>query len=104
MAHSRDIAINDLDHANMTTLGHEVPGLCFNAGRVDRVPFHVILGQLGERLSLCLLADGLDRRRAIDGFLSAGDIGEPVLPSVTRSNWRSWHKLTVASPSSSSWR
>lgn len=61
----------------MTTVSHEVPGLGLDAGRVDCDPLHVILGQLGVGLGLCLLADGLDSGRPIDGLLGAGDVGQP---------------------------
>ena len=79
---SRNVAIDDLDHADVTGLSHEVPGLSLDASRVDCEPFHVILGQLGIGRGLCLLADGLDGRRSVDGLLSAGDVGQPGLRSV----------------------
>lgn len=79
---SRNVAVNDLDHANVAAVGHEVPGLSLDAGRVDCDPLHVILGQLGVGLGLCLLADGLDGRGSVDGLLGAGDIGQPALQSA----------------------
>lgn len=66
----------------MTTVSHKVPGLSLDTSRVDCDPLHVILGQLGVRLGLCLLADGLDSRGSIDGLLGAGDIGQPEVRSV----------------------
>ena len=66
----------------MAAVGHEVPGLSLDTGRVDCDPLHVILGQLGVGLGLCLVADGLDGRGSIDGLLSAGDIGQPELQSA----------------------
>ena len=66
----------------MAAVGHEVPGLSLDTGRVDCDPLHVVLGQLGVGLGLCLLADGLNGRGSIDGFLGAGDIGQPEVQSA----------------------
>jgi hypothetical protein len=76
-ADSRNVAVDDLNHADVAAVGDEVPGLSLDTGRVDCVPLHVISGQLGVGLCLCLLADGLDGRGAIDGLLGAGDVGQP---------------------------
>jgi len=66
----------------VAAVGHEVPGLGLDTGRVDCDPLHVIPGQLGVGLGLCLLADGLDGRGSIDGLLGAGDIGQPEVQSA----------------------
>lgn len=100
----RDVAVNDLDHADVAAVGHEVPGLCFDAGRVNRDPLHVALLQLCVGRRLCLFANGLDSRRAIDGLLGAGDVGQPRIRSVEGNGVFVSSCLTVASPSSSSWR
>jgi hypothetical protein len=80
---SRNIAVDDLYHTDVAAVGHEVPGLSLDAGRVDCVPLHVIPGQLGVGLCLCLLANGLDGRGSIDGFLGAGNVGQPEIESAT---------------------
>lgn len=87
-----------MNHADVTTVSHEVPCLSLDTGRVDCDPLHVILGQLGVGLGLCLLADGLDGRRSVDGLLSAGDIGQPEIQSVAgmRSLFR--HSLLLFRP------
>jgi hypothetical protein len=76
-ADSRNVAVDDLNHADVAAVGHKVPGLSLDTGRVDCEPLHVISGQLGVGLGLCLLADGLDGRGSIDGLLGAGDVGQP---------------------------
>jgi hypothetical protein len=81
-ADSRNVAVDDLDHADVAAVGHKVPGLSLDTGRVDCVTHHVIPGQLGVGLCLCLLADGLDSRGSIDGFLGAGDVGQPEIQSA----------------------
>jgi hypothetical protein len=103
-ADSRNIAVDDLNHADVAAVGHEVPGLSLDTGRVDCDPLHVIPGQLGVGLGLCLLADGLDGRGSIDGLLGAGDIGQPELQSAAGISVFVSAQLTVVSPSSSSWR
>jgi hypothetical protein len=81
-ADSRNVAVDDLNHADVAAVGHKVPGLSLDTGRVDCVPLHVVPGQLGVWLCLCLLANGLDGRGSIDGFLGAGDVGQPGIESA----------------------
>jgi hypothetical protein len=60
----------------MAAVGGEVPLLRLDAGRVHDNPFQVFLGELGVGDGLCLLGDGLDGVRPVDGLLCAGDIGK----------------------------
>lgn len=85
----------------MAAVSRYVEGLRLYTGRVDDRPFEVILGELGIWDLFGLSLDRLDRLGAINGFLSAGNVGQPGSGQSTRHAERAMlHEiLTVAWPS-----
>lgn len=52
-----NVAVDDLSHANVTTLGHEVEGLSLHTCRLHTNPFQVVFLKLGEGYRLGLIRD-----------------------------------------------
>lgn len=75
--HARNVTIDDLHETNVTIVRRQIKGLSLDTGRVHGLPFQVIAGDLRVRDVLCFFSDGPDSRRAIDGLLCAGDVGQP---------------------------
>lgn len=73
----RNVAVNDLGHAEAAAVGDKVKGLGLDIGRVHDLPLEVVAGQLSVGLLGRLLGDGADGRGAVDGLLGAGHIGQP---------------------------
>jgi hypothetical protein len=73
---SRDIAVEQLEESQISTVRDEVEGLGLDAGPLHGLPFQVILCQLSVWRFLRLLRDGLDGFGSVDGLLSAGNSGE----------------------------
>ena len=73
---SRYITIDDLRHANVSTLGHHVECLRFHACRVHSSPLEILLRQLGIWGGLGLLGDRLQCRGPIDRLCSTCNIGD----------------------------
>ena len=75
---TEDIVVYDLEEANMASVRKEIEGLRLDIGVVQRLPFQVLLGQLGESRVACILSNRLDGLRAIDGLLSTGNRRQPA--------------------------
>jgi hypothetical protein len=75
VAYSRDVVVDDLQEARVSSLGEEVEGLRLDVGVVERHPLEVLLGQLGIGGLTSLLAHGLDGIGAVFGLLGAGNRG-----------------------------
>lgn len=69
--------MDDLGKCKMSAVRHEVEALRLDARGVHCHPFHVVSCQLSVGRRLRLLADGVDRFRAIDGLFRAGHVGQP---------------------------
>ena len=72
-ANSRDIAVDDLDHGKRTSISHDIKGLRLDTCIMMGLPFEVVLGGNGVRGCSCLLGNGMEGLRSVDGFLGAGD-------------------------------
>ena len=77
----RNVAVDDLGHANLALFGEEVKGLRLDVGPLHLFPFKVVAGGLGVGSLLGLLSYRSDGRWAIDGLLRAGDIGDSMRSS-----------------------
>ena len=67
----QDIAVYHLRQPNSAFIADHVEGLRFDIRRVHAYPRQIIFLELGIRCLLRLLCHGLDRRRAVYGFLDA---------------------------------
>lgn len=68
---SRNVAVDDLDHEQVSVVGHDVEGLSLDIGVLVRLPAQVVLGQDSVRSLAGLLSNRLDGLGAIDGLLRA---------------------------------
>lgn len=75
--HIRNVAVNDLYEADMTVVRDKIKGCSLDVGPLQGPPLEVITGELRVRRLLGLLGNGSNGRWAVDGLLSAGDIGQP---------------------------
>lgn len=91
----RDVAVDDLRHANGALVGEEVKGLGLDIGPFHLLPLQVIAANLGIGSRLGLFGDGLDGRRAVYWLLGARDIGD----SVARQGCPRGQPAAVPSPS-----
>ena len=55
-----DVTVDDLDHTNVSVVGHDVKCLGFDVGGVHYCPFHVVSCELGVRSCAGLFGDGLN--------------------------------------------
>jgi hypothetical protein len=74
----RNVAVDDLEESAMAVVAKKIEGLGFDRGRVHGLPEQVRALQLGMGRLLGFFGDRLDGRGAIDGFLGAGDVRQPV--------------------------
>jgi hypothetical protein len=74
----RNVVVDYLHKAIVTTVGLEIEGLRLDAGLLDELPLQVLL--LEDRVGgvAGVFAHGVDGLRAILGFLGTGDIGQPA--------------------------
>jgi hypothetical protein len=82
--HSRNVAVDDLHHDQIATVGHDIKGLSLNIGILISAPPQVVLGQLGIGGLLGLLGDRLNGLGAIDGLLSARNTCEATYSMVNQ--------------------
>jgi hypothetical protein len=75
---SRNVVVDDLDHDQITAVGHDVKGGSLHIGVLVGLPSQILLGQDGVGGLAGLLGDGLDGFGAIDGFLRADGRGQAV--------------------------
>lgn len=68
---SRNVAVDDLDHEQVSVISHDVESLSLDIGVLVGLPAQLILGQDGVGSLAGLLSDGLDGLGAIDGLLRA---------------------------------
>ena len=73
----RNVVVDYLHKAIVTTVGLEVEGLRLDAGLLDEPPFQMVLGELRVGGVAGVFAHGVDGLGAILGFLGTGDIGQP---------------------------
>jgi hypothetical protein len=78
----RNVAIDDLGKSDVTVVATNVEALCLNRGRVHGLPLQAIARDLGVRSLFGLGGNRLDGRGAVDGLLSAGDIGQSIAVSI----------------------
>lgn len=78
----RHVTIDELSKGNVAVVAKDVKGVCLNRRRVHSLPLQVISRGLGVGSLLSLCSDRLDGRGAVDGLLSAGDIGQSIAVSI----------------------
>lgn len=89
-----DIAVYNLGHTQLSIVRNHVEGLGLDASRSHGLPFQIVSSEFGIGSRLCFLSDRLDGRRAIDGLLGAGDIGQPEEVLAT---WRGGNRKGLLS-------
>lgn len=72
----RHIAVDDLRESDVAAVRLYVECLRLDTGRVHGLPFQVVARDFGIRRRLSFFSYRSDGRRAVDGFLGAGDIGQ----------------------------
>lgn len=80
-ARTEDVVVDDLEEANMASVGVEVESLRLDVGVVESLPLQVLLGQLGVRRVACILSDRLDSFRTVDRLLGSGNCGQSAMLS-----------------------
>lgn len=75
----RNVAVDDLCKTDVALIRHQVEALGLYTCRLHGHPLQVIAGQLGKGRLLGFFSHGSDRRSAIDGLLSACDVGQPKM-------------------------
>lgn len=73
----RNVAVDDLRKTDVAVVRHQIEALGLDTGRLHGRPLQVIAGKFGKRSLFGFFGHRLDRRRAVDGLLSAGDVGQP---------------------------
>lgn len=76
--HSRNVAVDDLNHDQCPVVGHDVEGLSLDVGVLVRLPLQVLFGQDGIGGFRSLSGNRLNGLGAIDGLFRANGRGETV--------------------------
>jgi hypothetical protein len=91
----RNVAIEYLGKGDVTVVAKYVKALRLDRGRVHGLPLQVISRELGIGSLFSLCSDRLDGRGAVDGLLSAGDIGQSIAVSIFCVKLSRVHRLMV---------